>query len=155
MNSNVTSLFYSAVDPVTPSQPPSPTASDLPDIFTLYPKENCKHRGAIFAIGGSARLWHKHEKTNWTSSENPLNVSIIYGSPNKWQTPLIHRIRNLQKHLSSKLVGRNRNKPTVTERYHYIPVLNGEVKNQEVCDMRTRPDTRQSSRGQFGRSSNA
>ena len=118
---------------------PSPTTTELnnfPNVFTLCPKENSSHRQAIFAIGGSARLWQKHQKTNWTADENPLNVSIIYSEPDKWQTPLIYRIRNLQKALSKKLVGRNRNNPTITERLHYIPVLDGEVKNQEVCNLR-------------------
>ena len=124
--------------PAITTQTPTQSTESL----RLYPKDVCRNPQALCAIGGTAKLWRQNEKINWTLSPNPLNVSIVFNTSNKWQTPLIHRIDYLQRTLSKKMVGRFRSDPKTNNRMHYVDVLKGDLENEEVCgifEMVSRP----------------
>ena len=101
--------------------------------FEIRPKEFCRHPEAVFAIGGSARLWRQNAKTDWAVTPNPLGVSIICASK-KLRTPMIQRILYLQRTITKTLTGNRRKDPETTNRLHFLDVFEGEVKDEKVCD---------------------
>ena len=113
------------------TQSPAATTLEQSEVFKIVPKEYCSNSDAIFAIGGTAKLWRSNEKADWTSAPNPLNISIICNK-DKWQTPLIARIKRLQRAITKSLKGRNWNNVTKLGEMHYVSVLKGEVLDQEV-----------------------
>ena len=125
-------VIPTATAPDTPQEAEASAAgeADISEGFQLVLGNSTDNPKAVLSIGGNAEAWAR--PINWTQDALPLDLQIRHEKKDKYQTPLVRRLRNLQKQMTKKLKGGRQKSPHFLSQVFFVTVLDGELQNQSV-----------------------
>ena len=104
-----------------------------PTSFTVAHQSFAKNKDAVLALGAPYSLWR--ERRSWLSDECPCPEMQIKFGPKKGNTPILQRLRKHHDKAAKFLHGNYRYAQDRLETMLYMPILEGELRNQEVLSM--------------------